>query len=554
MCPIYQRIDGVAYATNAQSKAYSASGSWVDYTAGDLVRRAASRYGERSALVSDERRICFRELDQRTERIAAGLLRIGLCPGDRALFQLGTTIETVEALIACFKAGIVPVCSVPQYRGVEMGQLAELSHAVAHFVQADFSAFDLVAFARQLAEKHPALRHRIVVRGGTSAQGTVFEEIGRGISLARARELLTAVRIGSEDVLEFQLSGGTTGLPKIIPRYHAEYIGYAASVARVYGYAVSGSSIWNLPLVHNAAHLNVLLPAFLFGRTIYLQPRVDIPAFCECIERNKITHAVSIGPVAPQLLTYSDLRRHDLSSLDIFVTMNRADILEEALGVPAANLYGITEGVILGSSSGDPREARHGTNGTSGCPDDEMRILDVDSEKEMPLGESGELCFRGPSSLRGYFGNEAATREAMTSQGFFRSADMMTARRINGVTYYRLEGRLRDNINRGGEKIGCEEVELFVSRHPAIADAKLVPMPDEFYGEKACAFIVLRPGHKAPVVTDLVEFLVGQGLAKFKCPERIEVVTNFPVTGVGKVDKLAMKRWLAEQRASPAGG
>jgi non-ribosomal peptide synthetase component E (peptide arylation enzyme) len=550
MRPIYQPIDGVAYPSDAQSKAYFASRSWIDCTAGDLVRRAARQDGDKTAVACDGRQLSFRELDERTEKTAAGLLRIGLRPRDRALVQLGTTIETVEALIACFKAGIVPVCSVPQYRGIEMGQLAELSQAVAHFVQADFSAFDLVGFARQLAEKHPTLQHRIVVRGGSSAQGVVFEEIGRGISLAEAREQLAAVRIGSEDVLEFQLSGGTTGIPKIIPRFHAEYIGYARAVARVYGYASSGSSIWNLPMVHNAAHLNVLLPGLLFGRALHLQPKVDIPAFCECIERNRITHAVSIGPVAPQLLAYPDLTRHDLSSLGIFVTMNRADALEAALGVPATNLYGITEGVILGASASAPREARHGTNGTSGCPEDEMRILEIGSEKELPLGEAGELCFRGPSSLRGYFGNDAATREALTSDGFFRSADMMTAQRIDGVTYYRLEGRLRDNINRGGEKIGCEEVELFVSRFPAIADAKLVPMPDEFYGEKACAFVVLRPGHEPPAVGQLAEFLVGQGLAKFKCPERIEVVKEFPVTGVGKVDKLAMKTWLTQRRVS----
>ncbi|OGA02313.1 MAG: hypothetical protein A3H35_04410 [Betaproteobacteria bacterium RIFCSPLOWO2_02_FULL_62_17] len=127
---------------------------------------------------------------------------------------------------------------------------------------------------------------------------------------------------------------------------------------------------------------------------------------------------------------------------------------------------------------------------------------------------------------------------------------MMTAQRIDGVTYYRLNGRLRDNINRGGEKIGCEEVELFVSRYPAIADAKLVSMPDEFYGEKACVFVVLRPGHHAPAVGELMEFLVGEGLAKFKCPERIEVVKEFPVTGVGKVNKPAMRQMLFQDPTS----
>jgi pyochelin biosynthesis protein PchD len=547
MRPIFQRIHEVAYPSDIDAKRYFASGSWTESTAGDLARRAARRWGNQLVFVSDERQLTFRDFDERTERIAAGLIRAGLRPKDRALFQLGTTIESLEALFACFKAGIIPVCSVPQYREAEMGQLADLSGAVAHFVQADFSSFDLVGFSQQLAQRYRALQHRIIVRGGNTAQGLLFEELARDISFQDAQKLLAGVRIGCEDVLQFQLSGGTTGIPKIIPRFHAEYLGSAKSVARAYGYAKPGSSLWNLPLIHNAAQLNVILPALHFGRTLYLQPKVDIGQFCEAIQKYKITHAMSIGPVAPQLLAFSDLKKFDFSSLEIFVTMNRADALEAALRVPATNLYGITEGIITGCCAGDPQEARHGTNGKSGCPDDDIRILEPSSEKELPLGETGELCFRGPSTLRGYFGNEAATREALTSQGFCRSADMMTAHRINGVVYFRYEGRFRDNVNRGGEKIGCEEVELYVSRHPAIADAKLVPMPDEFYGEKACAFVVLRPGRNAPSLQELAAFLVAQGLAKFKCPEHLEVVTEFPITRVGKVDKPALKRWIAEK-------
>jgi non-ribosomal peptide synthetase component E (peptide arylation enzyme) len=165
----------------------------------------------------------------------------------------------------------------------------------------------------------------------------------------------------------------------------------------------------------------------------------------------------------------------------------------------------------------------------------------------------GELCFRGPSSLRGYFNAPEANKDAFTRDGFYRTGDMMTAHLIEGETYYAFEGRSRDNINRGGEKIGCEEVEAFVSTHPAVADAKLVPMPDTFYGEKACIYLILRQGQRAPEVKELADFLVGKGLAKFKCPERIEVVGAFPLTRVGKTDKPALKAAVAallEQEAA----
>jgi salicylate---[aryl-carrier protein] ligase len=178
---------------------------------------------------------------------------------------------------------------------------------------------------------------------------------------------------------------------------------------------------------------------------------------------------------------------------------------------------------------------------------DEIRLLEVGSEKPVSPGEMGELCFRGPSSLRGYFGSPEANQRAFTSDGFYRSGDIMTAHVVDGRIHYAFEGRLRDNINRGGEKIGCEEVEAYVSKHPAVSDAKLVAMPDPFYGEKGCVFLVLRPGASAPEVKELAEFLVGQGLAKFKCPERIEVIDALPVTRVGKVDKPALRALIAEK-------
>jgi salicylate---[aryl-carrier protein] ligase len=260
-----------------------------------------------------------------------------------------------------------------------------------------------------------------------------------------------------------------------------------------------------------------------------------------------VTHALSIGPIAPQMIAYQDIQRHDLSSLRLFATLTRADSLEVHIGVPCSNLYGITEGLLLGSPSDAPAVARHRTQGASGCHLDEIRLLEVGSENPVGPGEMGELCFRGPSSLRGYFGALEANRTAFTSDGFYRSGDIMTAHVIDGQSYYAFEGRLRDNINRGGEKIGCEEVEAYVSKHPAVADAKLVAMPDPLYGERGCVFVVLRPDSSAPDVKQLADFLVGQGLAKFKCPERVEVIDTLPVTRVGKVDKPALRAFIAEK-------
>lgn len=551
-------LEKVVYQSDERAARYLENGAWVPSTVGDALRATARRMPGKPAFVSDERSMSFAQLDEATERLGAALLEIGLAPGDRAIFQLGTTLETVVAVLACYKAGIVPVCAIPQYREVEIGALAAASQARAHFVQADMGKFDLVGFARQMAAAQPGLTHGIVVRGQAPEGMHGLQSLIDGMSLEQARQRLAGVPVGPRDVLSFQLSGGSTGLPKIIPRFHAEYLGHSAGWASRYGIDEEARIIWSLPIMHNAGQLYALIPPVLLGVTAVLMPKVDIRRMLELIQEQRITHGLSIGPIAPQLIAYEHLADHDLSSLRLFATMSRADKLEAHLGVPCSNLYGITEGLLMGAGAAELAFARHQTQGASGCPFDEIRVLDPESEVPVAPGTMGELCFRGPSSLLAYYDDERANQGALTSDGFVRTGDMVTEHRVQDASFYAFEGRLRDNINRGGEKIGCEEVEAYVSQHPAVADAKLVAMPDDFYGEKACVYLILRPGWTAPSLAELGEFLSAQGLARFKCPERIEVVEEFPITRVGKVDKAVLRRLvaarLAHERAGAAGG
>ncbi|MGN7979669.1 AMP-binding protein [Burkholderia sp. 22313] len=545
MAGILSPIEGVTYPTAARAARSFANGAWVDSTVGDALRATAQRFPDRPAFISDERTITFRELDEKTERLAAALLDLGLETGDRAILQIGTNVESVIVLVACFKAGIVPVCSLPQHREVEIGQLAGQAGARGYFVQTDFSAFDLAGFAAKMVDRTPSLAYLIVSRGTVPGTSDI-ETLVASTPLEAARQRLALVKLGSEDVLSFQLSGGTTGVPKIIPRFHAEYIGHSSACMNRYRMTSEGRFIYPLPIVHNAGQLYALLPPLVLGSTTVLMPKADVVRMLELIEAHRVTHALSIGPIAPQLLAYQDVGKHDLSSLQLFATMSRADALEAHLGVPCSNLYGITEGLLLGSPADEPVFVRHHTQGASGCPDDEIRLLDPDSETEVESGKMGELCFRGPSMLGGFFDNPEANAKAFTSDGFYRTGDMVTRHVIDGKTYVTFEGRLRDNVNRGGEKIGCEEVEAFVCQHPSVVDAKLVAMPDEIYGEKGCIFIVTRPGAEPLDVATLGAFLVGKGLAKFKCPERVETIEEFPVTRVGKLDKQALKKRISD--------
>jgi len=517
-------------------------------TVGGALRRTAQAHPDRAAFASDERTVTFRELDEETDRLAAALLALGLQPGDRAMCQLGTTVETAIVLVACFKAGVIPVCAVPQYREIEIGQLAGMSACRAYVVQANLGSFDLVAFARRMMQAHPHIAHLVTLRGDGPQDAAA---LAAAQPLHDARRRLAALRIGPGDVLSFQLSGGTTGVPKIIPRFHGEYLGHSRGWMRCYEITGECRLIWSLPLIHNAGQLYAMVPALLMGVTVVLMPKVDIGRMLELIERHRVTHALSIGPVGPQLIAYAGLGRHDLSSLRHFATMSRANALEAHLGISCSNLFGITEGLLLGSPASAPAAMRHMTQGYSGEPADEISLRDP-SGAEVAPGEIGELCFRGPSSLRAYYNAPDATRDGMTPDGFVRTGDMMRAHVVDSRTCYAFEGRIKDNVNRGGEKIGCEEVEALVSRHPAVADSKLVAMPDPVYGERGCVYLILRPGQDPPTVAGLAAFLTGIGLAKFKCPERIEVVDDFPVTRVGKLDKAALRRMVADKLVDEA--
>lgn len=544
-------IPGVAYAPPEQARRWLAEKRWLDLTVGEALRRTAARVPERTAFASEDGELSFRELDERSEKLGGALLALGVRPGERAIFQMGTVLETAIALAACYKAGIIPVCSVPQYREIEIGQLARLSGATAYFVQSDFSgSFDLVGFARGMQAKVPALKHLVVSR----QDGRDFSLPPIGLDEARAR--LAAVKPGPQDCFVFQLSGGSTGVPKIIPRFHGEYLAHCDAWNRMHAMDERSVAMWNLPLVHNAGQIFGFMAAVHWGRTTVLTARVDIRHILEMVARYRVTNAMSIGPIAPQLLAYKDLGQHDLSSLRYFVAFSRADAIEAHLRphcpARAANLYGITEGLVLISHPDDPEEARFRTQGRVGATADEVRILAPGGNAPVPEGEVGELCFRGPSSLRGYYNAPEQTRETLTEDGFVRTGDLVREHRIQGRSYYAFEGRLKDNINRGGEKFGTEEVENLIRSHPAVADVAVVAMPDEMLIERACAYLVVRPGMEGPDVKALGRFLGDKGLAKFKLPERIELVQGFPVTRVGKLDKAALRRDIAEKLRSQA--
>jgi non-ribosomal peptide synthetase component E (peptide arylation enzyme) len=521
----------------------------VPSTAQEALGSAVARVPDRIALVGDGMRMTFRELVRQSDNLASGLLAAGLKPGDTALFQMGTVPDTVVALFGCIKAGILPVCTLPQHRAHEIRAISAITRPRLHVVQADYpSSFDLVQFAREMRNEIETLAHTLVVHGSGK---TEVSDRSEELDFSRLTETprnpaIDSIRPKPDDVLMLQLSGGSTGLPKVIPRRHGEYLAYAAAWSQLLDLGPDDVHLWSLPLIHNAAMIYHLFPAIIGGRKLVLMPRFDAREFFTLIEKEGVTYSGSIGPVASGILAYDRIADHDISSLRFLTTLSGADRIEAHVGVPVMNAYGITEGLLTCARPGAEREARHTTIGIPASPGDEIRLLDP-SEQEVPLGEIGELCFRGPSRFAAYMGDPEQMSGKLTSDGFFKTGDLMRAHMIDGELHYSFEGRLKDNIDRGGEKFGTEDIEVLINQHPAVADSKVVAMPDPQYGEKACAYLIGVRGAVLPDVKELGAFLSARGLATFKRPERIEAIDVFPTTRVGKLDRQALRDMIASK-------
>lgn len=540
-------IAGVNYRSEAEKSRHLKSGAWAPLTAGDSLRNAAIAVPNKPAVIAEDGSYTFHELDKLSESLAASMLQAGLHPGERAVFQIGAVKEIFVTLFACFKAGIVPLCTLPQYRDIEIRALGERAGATAYFVQADVSEkFDQVAFARDMLSVMPAIRHLLIARGEAEGALTI-DAMARQYDAKTAREIVRPHDPSPDDVIMFQLSGGSTGLPKIIPRMHSEYLGSALALANAYELDENDVGMWALPLIHNAGMLFTVIPTVVTRRTSVILSSFDVEKFLEAIPKHRVTFTGSIGPVAPRIMEFARIGKYDLSSLRQLFTLSRADALEGHVGIVSGNMFGITEGLLTASAPSDPEGARHRGCGRPISPGDEIKLLKPGTEEEVAFGEIGELAFRGPNTLVGYFNDPKANESCFTSDGFFRTGDLLRAFRVGSATHYAFEGRIKDNINRGGEKIGAEELEGLIASHPDILDARVVAMPDKIYGEKVCAYVVLRPGGAAPSVKQLGEFMLKAGIAKYKLPERIESIPAFPLTRVGKVDKAAMRADIAKK-------
>jgi 2,3-dihydroxybenzoate-AMP ligase len=518
---------------------YRRAGLWGHLPIAAEFHLVAQRDPDRTAVVTEDGAMTYRELDESTDRLAAGLTDEGLKSGDRVVVQLTNRLHSVVAWYGMLKAGLIPVCTLAAHRAHEIGAISRKVGAVAHLVESTQVGFDLVAFAVEMQDGHPTLRHVLTVGAEPGSAGTRVEDLVAAADPVTARDRVAAIQktIDPDDVVCFQLSGGTTGVPKIMARLHAEYWYNARAFAEASGWDRSTRAAHLIPIIHNAGITCALHAVHSAGGTLVLATALLDQALPLLAREGATDALVGHGhytmvdhPAFSEAMV--SMRRVLLSGAKVPVRVFAAFELND---VWVGQTFGMGEGFFAMSTPSSSRESRLTTVGVPMSTHDEFRVLAPGTETDVHDGETGELVCRGPYTIRGYFDAPDINAAAFTSDGFYRTGDLVAVRDVAGERSISVEGRLKDLINRGGEKISAEEVEGLLMRHPGIAAAAVVPMPDERLGERACAYLVAVGSVLS--LDEIRDHLASLSLAKFKWPERLEWVSALPTTPVGKIDK-----------------
>lgn len=534
-----------------ESARYRAAGHWQGVTFGARLRQGAIEHSDRVALVDGDRRWTYAELDSEADRVADGLRGLGIGRGDRVVVQLPNCAEFVLVWFALQRIGAVPVHAMPAHRRREIGHLVRVSGAVACVVPDRHARFDYRELMRSVRAEHgPGRSPRTVIVVGDPGQESGFVPFD-GLRSA-PRSTADAPQVpgpdgGADpaDIALLLLSGGTTGLPKLIPRTHDDYAYNARACAEVCALDTETVYLAVLPIGFNFTFACPgVLGTLMAGGTVVVAPDPSPQTAFALVEREGVTLTSLTPPLVTPWMDEAASGSWDLGSLAV-VQVGGARLPEEqarklgpALGVTVQQVFGMAEGLINLTRLDDPEDLVCATQGRPVSPDDEILLVDGDGGP-VPDGAAGELLTRGPYTLRGYYRAEDHNRTAFTPDGYYRTGDVV--RRLP-TGHLVVVGRIKDQINRGGEKIAAVEVEEQLLTHPTITAAALVGVPDERWGERTVAFVVCSG--TAPGARQVAAHLKERGLAGYKTPDGVVEVPGLPLTAVGKVDKAALARQL----------
>ncbi|MFT4217820.1 MAG: AMP-binding protein [Micropruina sp.] len=543
---------------------YRAAGYWTDETFAAFIEDRTTRFAGNLAVVGQNaagvpQQWSYAELGDRARTAAARLAASGVEPGDRVVVALPNITEYLEVVLGLFRLGALPVFALPTHRELELTQFCVLADAAALVMAVGADRVDHRALydtvAAQAADR--GVVPPVLIDVGTWASDAADgdpgvrrdDEMGRddgaGRDDAGVRRRDDEKGPDAEQVAFLQLSGGTTGVAKLIPRTAADYLYSVRASAEICGLDASTRALIVLPAAHNfpMSSPGILGVLHTGGAVVLARDPSPRTAF-RLIAEHGVTDAALVPPLAQAWISAATRRRPDLSTLRVVqvggarLSDTVAPAIREVLGARLQQVFGMAEGLVNYTRADDPDELVHTTQGTPISPDDELRIVDAD-DHDVPEGTEGRLLVRGPYTIRGYYRSPQADIDSFTADGYYRTGDLV--RRLPSG-HLIVTGRDSDLINRGGEKVSTEELEGFALTHPAVLDAVAIGVPDAYLGERVVLVARTEPGTPQP---DLIGHLRGVGLATYKVPDEVVFLDELPATHVGKNSRRELRRLLA---------
>ncbi|WP_033290728.1 (2,3-dihydroxybenzoyl)adenylate synthase [Amycolatopsis jejuensis] len=517
--------------------AYRKAGHWSDEPFGALLRRRAGEHPDRIAVVTPGERLSYRDFDARVDRFAAGLRSAGLSAGDFLVAQLPNGTDFMVTMFACFRAGIRIVFTLTAHRYDEVAMVVERTGAKAYVVPEVIAGFDHRQLAERITAEFPSVEN-VFVAG----------DPGPFAPLPSAEPDHADPHVDAADIALLLLSSGTTAVPKLVARTHNDFSYVARKTAEASGLTGHGVFLAALPAGHSfTLGAPGVIGTVAAGGTVVLQPDPGPQDSFDLIARERVTTTALTPSLAKAWLAAREWNTADLSSLEVLqcggsgVDRRLVGDLLAAFGCHVQQNYGMSEGLVTLVPAGDAEENVLETQGLLLSAADEVRLAGAGGEQVAP-GEVGELLARGPGVVHSYFRAPEHDERSFTPDGFYRTGDLV---RFTESGHLVVAGRVKDLVNRGGEKVAAREVEQHLGEHPVVHQVAVVPAPHDALGECTCAYVVARGGR--PTLRELRAFMRARGVAAYKLPDILELRDELPLTAVGKIDKKVLAAEAAER-------
>jgi len=541
-------IKGWQPYTEEECARYTAQGLWHNLTTSDLLNRNAANFSDKLAFADGKTEVTWQELRKKSRRMAFHFLRMGIEYGDFVVFDLMNTVEFSWLFFGINLIGAIPIMCLPRHRKAEVSYEAK-HHEAKGLIMPVGERFDYTGMVDEFRDEIPQARMFLSVGGPAPPGWTAVEDLMKEeVEKEYPEDYLDQFKPHPDDICVEHLSGGTTGIPKGIPRTYNDQICQWNYQGQTLGFTDESVPLVAMPVCHNAAMVELYGPATFRGATTTLCKSPKPENMYELIQRYRVTHVLLI----PIQMTYwkevqDKMKEYDLSSLKC--VMGAAEKVRPELvkwflddvGVQFVNIFGMAEGPLITTRWDNANEVQMHTVGKPIVigPDIKFKLVD-DENKEVKLGEIGEMVSKGPLTFKGYFRAGEENKKAFDEEGFMHSGDLMS-QRDDGR--YVVEGRKKDMIKRAGENVYPNIIEDRIAQMEKVAYCAVVGMPDQKLGEKLCAFVQPHEG-QALTFEEILNYLKKIGVAVFELPERFEVVDGWPLTAVNKINKRLLRAFI----------